>query len=219
MPLSRHTAQARTVRGRFLVDSLAGVRVRLRCSHRLSRIPNQSLSSSCLLSLPASRQHPFGSGIAYPAGYAFPLPFGSWHSLLEASFPTEESRSLPFAYCGVSRRPHWGLHVPLVQDATGVGALYVPGSWYPRMQPENMHTCDPIPSSLSATIRRFGITALHRGFTCVHPSGLSLACGLPLGLAPPWAFNLSLKTPSLPMTQREVGTGIGHLPESENTNR
>ncbi len=52
------------------------------------------------------------------------------------------------------------------------------------------------------------LTRPHQDFTCVHHIGLTLVCGFCgeklLG------FALSLSTPPLPATHREVGTGIGH---------
>ncbi len=122
-------------------------------------------------------------------------------------------------------RPHRGCHVPLLCDATGVGVLFAPGSWCPGCTPDQgrhplvcaksrAQTLDPSPPSLSANLRRSRITKRQQGFTRVHPSSLSLACGSPLGLVRSWAFPSLLHTPPLPATHGEVGTGIGHLPES-----
>ena len=69
----------------------------------------------------------------YPAGYGFPSPFGSRHSLLDPSLSRwgfgPSSRS---AYCRsvepLSDRPHRGLHVPHEGDAVGVGAFFTPRS-------------------------------------------------------------------------------------------
>ena len=65
----------------------------------------------------------------------------------------------------------------------------------------------------AANLRRSRITKRQQGFTFVHPLGLSLACGFPLGVGRSWAFPSLLHTPPLPATHGEVGTGIGHLPE------
>jgi hypothetical protein len=78
-------------------------------------------------------------------------------------------------------------------------------------------TVDPIPPSLSANIRRPRITTLHmkvhsrspvRSFPCLW---LASWLGSPLG------FSSLLHTPPLPATHGEVGTGVGHSPESEPT--
>ncbi len=57
------------------------------------------------------------------------------------------------------------------------------------------------------------MTKAHRGFTCVHPSGLSLACGYAFWIGAPLGLISQLHTPPLPATHVGVGTGIGHLPE------
>jgi len=105
-----------------------------------------------------------------------------------------------------------------------VGVLFAPGSWCPGCTPDQeMHplvcaksraqTRDPSPPSCSANLRRSRITKRQQGFTFVHPLGLSLAGGFPLGVVRSWAFPSLLHTPPLPATHGEVGTGIGHLPE------
>ncbi len=106
-----------------------------------------------------------------------------------------------------------------------MGVLFAPGSWCPGCTLDQgrhplvcaksrAQTRDPSPPSLSANLRRSGITKRQQGFTHVHPSGLSLACGSPLGVGRSWASPSLLHTPPLPATHGEVGTGIGHLPES-----
>ncbi len=106
-----------------------------------------------------------------------------------------------------------------------MGVLFAPGSWCPGCTPDQgrhplvcaksrAQTRDPSPPSLSANLRRSRITKRHQGFTHVHPSGLSLACGSPLGVVRSWASPSLLHTPPLPATHGEVGTGSGHLPES-----
>jgi len=68
-----------------------------------------------------------------PAGYAFPLPFGCWPSLLGTSSPP----GVVVLPCGwptagqdhswTPGRPHEGCHVPHPSSAVGVGAPYTPG--------------------------------------------------------------------------------------------
>jgi hypothetical protein len=55
------------------------------------------------------------------------------------------------------------------------------------------------------------VTGHHRGFTGVHPSGLPLACG-PWMAQGPLGFSPELRTPPLPATHVQVGTGLEHWP-------
>lgn len=58
---------------------------------------------------------------------------------------------------------------------------------------------------------RLNVTRHHRGFTCVHPSGLPLACS-PRMEQGPLGFSPELRTPPLPATHVRVGTGLEHWP-------
>src|SRR5688572_22688772 len=55
------------------------------------------------------------------------------------------------------------------------------------------------------------VTRHRRGLTCVHPSGLPLACGPRMERAP-LGFSPELRTPPLPATHVRVGTGHEHWP-------
>jgi hypothetical protein len=68
--------------------------------------------------------------------------------------------------------------------------------------------CTPAPAS-----HRLGlnVTGRHRGFTCVHPSGLPLACS-PRMEQGPLGFSPGLRTPPSPATHARVGTGHEHWP-------
>ena len=53
-----------------------------------------------------------GRVLPYPAGYAFPVPFGGWPSLLTQSLPPYGYEPpLPLAYWLIAR-PYEGYHVP-----------------------------------------------------------------------------------------------------------
>jgi len=126
---------------------------------------------------------------------------------------------LPLAVCvtltddlltGVRR--HWGYHVPHRRDARGVGVLSTPGAGVRARE-----SCDsralPHDRRLEyPSFRRLKLTKPRRGFTCVHPSTLSLTrfnlMGRSLLRHVPW-----LRTPPLPATRARAGTGIGHAPE------
>ena len=61
------------------------------------------------------------------------MPFGCRPSLLGRSSPAGALASSRDRVTGdrLVARPQRGFHVPLHRDATGVGALYTPGSWCP----------------------------------------------------------------------------------------
>src|SRR6266498_3181462 len=91
------------------------------------------------------------------------------------------------------------------------GRRCAPG-WRARAQPAPAALLRPVPTtrwcfpSAGACMTRH-----HRGFTCIHPSGL------PRPVTPgwdegPWAFDLRLRTPRLPATHAEAGTGPAHWP-------
>jgi hypothetical protein len=71
-------------------------------------------------------------------------------------------------------RPHWGYFVPHVRDAIGVDSFCTPGLGVSRSGMIN----PDFNSAHSAVISHFrqpSITELHRRFTYVNPSNLSLA--------------------------------------------
>ncbi len=126
---------------------------------------------------------------------------------------------LPLAMCATltddllaGARRHWGYHVPHRRDARGVGVLSTPGAGV-----RTRESCDsralPHDRRLEyPSFRRLKLTKPRRGFTCVHPSTLSLTrfnlMGRSLLRHVPW-----LRTPPLSATHARTGTGTGHSPE------
>jgi hypothetical protein len=109
--------------------------------------------------------------------------------------------------------PHRDCHVPHMQDATGLGALSTPGrrcspGWialssagacrFPAASPAR-----PAPTS---HLRASTMTRQHRGFTHVHPPGLSLTRS-PRMEQGPFGLNPGLRTPQSPATHARAGTG------------
>ena len=117
-------------------------------------------------------------------GPGFPLPFGRRHSLLGPSWPAGElslphvrptgRRSLPdpngvVTFRMAEVRPGWAPPGPR-------GRWFAPGRSLDTGQhlpPSSGGPCSPASSIPSAGVH---VTRRHRRFTCVHPSGLSLAC-------------------------------------------
>ena len=138
--------------------------------------------------------------LPYLAGYGFPLPFGCQPSLLGPSYsrwrlyrPCSWPTLRVQCTCRVGIILYWtpsGLprSAPLRCDRGGC-PLY-PGALVPLMfEISNIFMCVApdhtsmaqrtiAPSAVNVAIfRQFELTRPHRGFTCVHPSGLPLACG------------------------------------------
>jgi hypothetical protein len=131
---------------------------------------------------------PFRVGqVAYPAGYVFPMPFGSRRWLLRASRPRCGFRpSLPRACCD-RRMPHRGCRVPHPRGTTGVGVPCTPEARCRHLRPIG---CEDHGQALSATCltprspgsvgcRCLFLTEPRWGFTRVRPSRLPLACSFP----------------------------------------
>ena len=98
-----------------------------------------------------------------------------------------------------------------MRDTTGLGALYIPG----RRCPPERHANPPGACRISAArpapcyrIPPAGLsfTRRHRGFTGVRPPGLPLACCRRVEQRN-FGFSLELRTPPLPATHVQVGTG------------
>jgi len=152
-----------------------------------------------LLSLPASRLHPFGSGIALSSGLCIPpafrrLAFAS-RSILSrcgVTFLTVRLRCAAtptasgFPRSARTRCVRGGC--PLSAGVVVSMILLATREVSTRTRNQRKEYRDPLPPSLSANIRWSDFTTDHRGFISIHPSGLSLACRLPVGLALPWAF-------------------------------
>ena len=91
------------------------------------------------------------------------------------------------------------------------GRRCAPG-WRARAQPAPAALLRPVPTTRWCFPSAGACTTRHhRGFTCIHPSGL------PRPVTPgwdegPWAFDLRLRTPRLPATHAEAGTGPAHWP-------
>jgi hypothetical protein len=125
---------------------------------------------------------------------AFRLPaFASWVILSRWGV----GPSLRSAYRSLPRTPS-GFHVPHARVATGVGALLPRGRRCSHgrlalLRPPpaaSQRQCPYTPVLLPSP--RLHLTRHHRGFTCIHPSGLPLACGTrmeraPLGFPPSFA--------------------------------
>ncbi len=79
------------------------------------------------------------------------------------------------------------------------------------LQPAPAASQRPVLHPAGAIHRRLTITRHHQGFTCVHPSGLPLACN-PRMEQGSLGFSFELHTPPLPATHVEVGTGLEHWP-------
>ena len=114
----------------------------------------------------------------YPAGYDFPLPFGSRHSLLDPSHSRwrfgPSSRS---AYCRRIGRLHRGLHVPHEGDALRGGSLLCAGAAGVRAEDSTIPQTRLSP--ISAYQPRVLLTSPNdtyiQRFTFVDPSELRLA--------------------------------------------
>ena len=133
-------------------------------------------------------------------GPGFPLPFGRRHSLLGPSCARwgVEPSSRPADRQARPAGPQRGCHVPLGRGATGVGAAWTPGTVV-RSRPVVGHRPAPAAFQRRSLLSRpcippagVHLTRRHRRFTCVHPSGLSLACAPrtelgALGLSPGFA--------------------------------
>lgn len=91
------------------------------------------------------------------------------------------------------------------------GVLPVGGSLSDRHPP--LLSGQPLHSAEDSVWRSPNVTRHHQGFTCVHPSGLPLACGPRTDREPLGVF-FELRTPPLPVTHVEAGTGLGHWPGS-----
>lgn len=104
-----------------------------------------------------------------------------------------------------------GFHVPRMRDAAGVGALYAPGRRCPPGRRETSarrlppHSGPPLPRCCIPPAGA-SLTRRHRGFTGVRPSGLPLACHLRVERRS-LGFFLELRTPPLPATHVQAGTG------------
>ena len=153
-------------------------------------------------------------------GPGFPLPFGRRHSLLGPSCARwgVEPSSRPADRQAVPAGPQRGCHVPLGRGATGTGAAWTPGTVV-RSWPVVGHRPAPAAFQRRSLLSRpcippagVHVTRRHRRFTCVHPSGLSLACAPrtelgALGLSPGFApRDYSRRTPG---REQSLRTGPG----------
>jgi len=181
---------------------------------------------------PDPRQHPFGSGHRPVSGQlcetagggashvsrvpvAFRLPAFAFRVIL---CPLGDWAFLAVGLPGNARTPS-GFHVSHARAATGLGALSTPGTavltrptFAPRPPPAAFNGNVPAPRS-NLHHPGLSITRHHRGFTCVHPSGLPLACSPRMERAP-LSFSPELRTPPSPATHVRVGTGLEHWPEA-----
>jgi len=130
------------------------------------------------------------------------LPLGDWASLA-VGLPAKD------------RTPS-GFHVPHAQDTAGVGALSTPGmavltrpSLRHRPPPAAFPAAQSLHPGATCTYPGLNLTRHHRGFTCVHPSGLPLACG-PRMHRRPLGFSPELRTPPSPAAHVRVGMGLEH---------
>jgi hypothetical protein len=110
--------------------------------------------------------------------------------------------------------PRRGCHVPHETATTGMGALCTPGTVvrsrpakFPRPAPAASQRPVPISHCINPSAGVL-MTRRHRGFTCVHPSGLPQPV-TPDGTAVLGQF-LGLRTPQLPATHAEAGTVLAH---------
>ncbi len=152
------------------------------------------------------------------------MPFGCWHSLLGASFP---AAAFGLSCVGLTalRQTASGFprSAPVRCDRGGCplcsGAMV--SVTHPREEvcplvctKRRVHTVGPLRRLCQPTSDARLITKRKQGFTHVHPSGLSLACGSPLGLVRSWAFPLCF-TPRRCRRRRERREqAFGHSPES-----
>lgn len=174
---------------------------------------------------PDPRQRPFGPGQASLSGRLPTTAAG------RASHPAVVSRCLSAVGLRFSGHPspagdiclphgqptgrdgpHRGCHVPHMQDATGLGALSTPGR---RCSPAGSSSpggacrfpaASPPRPATASHLRACVMTRQHRGFTCVHPPGLSLARG-PRMERGPSGLNSGLRTPQSPAAHAGAGTG------------
>ena len=161
---------------------------------------------------PDPRQHPFGSGHRPVSGQlcetagggashvswvpvAFWLPAFAFRVIL---CPLGDWAFLAVGLPGNARTPS-GFHVSHARAATGLGALSTPGTavltrptFAPRPPPAAFNGNVPAPRS-NLHHPGLSITRHHRGFTCVHPSGLPLACSPRMERAP-LSFSPELRT-------------------------
>jgi hypothetical protein len=158
----------------------------------------------------------------YPAGYGFPWPFGSRHSLLDPSLSRWGSGpSSQSAYCHspklLSDRPHRGLHVPHEGDvcAVGVGASYTPRSTV--FMPEPITNSGPNATSHHRLNQAFDDLLLFRRVdedSLVHsPVRTSPDPVCPPGSGSPW-ISPAASHRSLPILHAPDGDGIEHYPGS-----
>ena len=153
-------------------------------------------------------------GLAIRRGFL--LPFGHRHSLLGHPIPAEELGPPHGRLTGPTAGPRRGYRVPHARAATGVGALYTPGTTVliPDRAPLPGRRL-PLHSGQSlhpATTSHPAGLSLHEASTrvqAIHPSGLPLACGRPDGTG---ALRLSpeLRTPPTKSRTTHVGVGTGH---------
>ena len=164
----------------------------------------------------------------YPAGYprqppgvrpsrrGFPLPFSCRRSLLRSSLPRWRHRpSLRSAHrprrspC----RPPSGLPRSTHASCDRIGCPLDPGAAVLTRLDRSLSTgacrfpaASPARPALTSHPRASTMTRQHRGFTHVHPPGLSLTRG-PRMERGPFGLNPGLRTPRLPATHAGVGTG------------
>lgn len=149
-----------------------------------------------------------------------PVAFRPPASASWASCPAEGFRPSHDRPTGtVTARTRRGFHVPRTRDAAGVDALYTPRPAVftrPAMGLRSPLAASPSGQALppGGSSRRSGLTITrhHRGFTCVHPSGLPLARLFPRTQRGPLGVSLELRTPSRQdlRTHVEAGTDLEH---------
>jgi hypothetical protein len=173
----------------------------------------------------------FFTGLPDPRG----LPFGPGHRLVSdelwdaaevsASFSSGLSprrRSLLGSSCpagglvlrylrltGIAPGLQRGFHVPLPQDATGVGSLLIPGPTVSSpfgANPPGSSCALPRQGLLPPTAhhrRGTGVTRFRQGFILISPSGLPLTCCGSMAM-PLLGLRFRLHTSPLPATHAEV---------------
>jgi len=155
-----------------------------------------------------------------PSRPGFLLPFGHRHSLLGSSFSRwGVGPSLRSAYR--SLLPEAGPHRGSTFHTYELRPGWVPSrprgrrcshGWLRISSRRLPHPSGNVPTPRCCFhLPRFDVTRHHRGFTCVHPSGLPLACS-PRMERGPLGFSPELRTPPLPATHVRVGTGLEHWP-------
>jgi len=111
--------------------------------------------------------------------------------------------------------PRRGYRVPHARAATGVGALYTPRTavLIPTdrgSRPAPAAWQRPVPAPGIRPINRVSLTEASTRVQAIHPSGLPLACGHPVGTGSPWALRPGLRTPPTRSRTAHARMGTGH---------